>query len=191
MPKPEGGAQLSRRDWIRAAIGPLALAVVGALQGVRVTGPITVALAHPKPAVTLVVADVLAALALGAFALFAASALVGSRPPLSHLAAPVAASQLPMALVALLVGRTTLGHTITQTVGEHGDKLLKKPGMLAQPLILPAIFALLLTALAVALMFFGYRRATQAQGWRLYLSFAGGLILAELLCRVWFRFAGG
>jgi hypothetical protein len=191
MPKSEGSAQLSRRDWIRAIIGPLALGIVSAVQGVRVTGPVTVALAHPKPAVTLVIADVLAALALGAIALFTASALVACRPPLIHLAAPVAASQLPMALVALLVGRTTLGHAITQTVGEHGDKLLKRPGMLVQPLILPMGCALLLTTLAVALMFLGYRRATRAQGWRLYLSFAGGLLLAELLCRVWLRFAGG
>ncbi len=191
MPKPEVGNRLSRRDLFRAIIGPLALVTVGALHGVRVTGPVTVALAHPAPPVTLIVADVLAVLALGAIALFAAGALVACRPPLSHLVAAVAASQLPTALVALLVGRTALGRTIVRTVEEQGEDLLQKPSLLAQPLVLPAIFALLLTGLAVGIMFMGYRRATQARGWRLYVSFAGGLVVAELICRVWFHFAGG
>lgn len=187
---PEDAARPSRRDWIRALLGPAALVVVGASQAVRVTGPLTVALTHPQPPVTLAVADVLAVLALSALALSAASSLCASRPPMIRLALAVAASQLPMALVALLVGRTTLGRTIVTALHEHGERLMTQPTLLLQSLGVSAACVLVLTAFAVGILLLGYERATQARGWRMYASFAVGLIAAELVCRLWSRFTG-
>jgi len=187
---PEDATHLPRRDWIRAILGPTGLVIVGAAQAVRVTGPLTVALTNPQPPVTLVVADVLAVLALSTLALSAASSLCASRPPMIRLALTVAASQLPMALVALLVGRATLGRSVVSAIDEHGQKLMTQPGLLLQSLGVSAACVLVLTALAVGILLLGYERATRARGWRMYASFAVGLIAAELVCRLWFRFAG-
>jgi hypothetical protein len=187
--KPAPRSGLALPEVVRAVIGPAALVTAAVLQGVRVTGPVTVALVHPRPPVATSLADVLAALALTTLALYAAGAASGCRPPVSRFLVPVAAAQLPMALVAILVGRTMLGRTVTEAVGRHGEELLKKPGLLIQPVGLQAALAFVLTILAVGILFLGYHRATRTKGWRLYVGFAGGLIAAEVLCRVWSWFA--
>jgi len=170
----------------RVAIGPPVLLVIAATQGVRITGVATVALAHPMPGWHLAVADVLVALALGTLAFWAAAALAGKRCTLAHLALPVAMAQLPLAGVALVVGRRVLAATVAHAVSGHGeDELLKNPAAVLSSLIPTAIVALLLTILVVGVLFTAYRRVTGLTGWRLPVSFAGGLLAAEVICRVW------
>jgi hypothetical protein len=170
----------------RAAIGPPVLFVVAATQGVRITGVATVALAHPMPGWRLAAADVLVALALGTIALWAAAALVGKRGTLSHFMLPVAMAQLPLAGLALVVGRRVLAASVAHMVGGRGeDALLKHPAAALSGLIPTAIVTLLVTVLVVGVLYTAYRRVTGLTGWRLPVSFAGGLLAAEIICRLW------
>ncbi|MBM3476451.1 MAG: hypothetical protein FJX75_24530 [Armatimonadetes bacterium] len=170
----------------RAAIGPPILLVIAATQGVRVTGVATVALAHPPPGWRLAVADVLVALALGTIAFWAAAALVGKRGVLAHFMLPVATAQLPLAGVALAVGRRILAATVAHAVSGQGeDELLKNPAAALSGLLPTVVVTLLLTILVVGVLYTAYRRVTGLTGWRLPVSFAGGLLAAEVVCRLW------
>ncbi len=175
---------------VRTVIGPPALFLVAATQGVRVTGPITVSLAHPTPPLFLVLSDVLSVFVLATLALWAASVLAGRRSPVAGFVVPVAASQLPMAAAALIVGRSILGRIVTRALSGGGEELLADPGVALKPVVPVAIGVAVLTALAVGVLYFGYRRVTRLTGFRLTLSFAGGLIGGELLCRAWFLWTG-
>jgi hypothetical protein len=173
------------------AIGPPALFLIAATQGVRVTGVATVALAHPPPHWRFAVADILAALALGTIAFWAASALAGRRPPLAHFLLPVAAAQLPLAATALVVGRRLLGGAVLKAVsGRSDDDLLAHPLAALHGLLPTAIATVLLTILVVGVLHTAYRRITGLESWRLNLSFAGGLLGAEVICRLWAWWAG-
>jgi hypothetical protein len=174
----------------RAAIGPPALVFVAATQGLRVTGPLTVSLTHPSPAWALVVSDVLSVLALATLALWAASVLAGRPAPVLGFMLPVAASQLPMAAAALICGRTILGRIVSRVLAGSGESLLANPRAAFTPFVPAMVGLLLLTALAAGVMYVGYRRATKMAGYRLALSFVGGLVGAEILCRAWFVLAG-
>jgi hypothetical protein len=173
------------------AVGPPALALIAATQGVRVTGVATVALAHPAPHWRFAVSDVLSALALGTIAFWAAAALAGRRPPIAHFLLSVAAAQLPLAATALVVGRRVLGGAVVKAVsGRSGDDLLAHP-LAALPGLLPtAIATVLLTILVIGVLYTAYRRVTRLEGWRLNLSFVGGLLGAEVICRLWAWWAG-
>ena len=171
---------------VRAAVGPPALLAIAALQGVRVTGPITVSLAHPRPAFALILSDVLSVFVLATLAFWAASVVAGRKSPVAGFTVPVAASQLPMAAVALIVGRSVLGRIVTRALAGGGEELLADPGVALGPAIPVAIGVVVLTALAAGVLYFGYRRVTHLTGFRLMLSFLGGLVGGELLCRFWF-----
>lgn len=174
----------------RAAIGPPALLLVAATQGVRATGPITASLAHPRPPWSLVLSDVLSVFVLATLAFWAASVLAGKRSPVAGFLVPVAASQLPMAAVALIVGRSVLGRIVTHGLSGGGEKLLADPGVVLTPVLPVAIGVAVLTALAAGVLYFGYCRVTRLTGFRLALSFVGGLVGGELLCRAWFLWTG-
>ena len=170
----------------RVAIGPPVLLVIAATQGVRVTGVATVALAHPAPGWRLALADVLAALALGTIAFWAAAALAGKRGTLAHFLMPVATAQLPLAGVALVVGRRILAAMVARAATGRGeDELLANPLAAFSSLIPTVIVTLLLTILVVGVLYTAYRRVTGLTGWRLPVSFAGGLLSAEVICRLW------
>lgn len=175
---------------VRAAIGPPALFLVAVTQGVRVTGPITASLAHPKPPLSLVLSDVLSVFVLATLAFWAASVLAGKRSAVAGFVVPVAASQLPMAAVALVVGRSVLGGIVTRALSGGGEELLADPAAALKPAAPVAIGVVLLTALAVGVLYFGYCRVTRLTGFRLTLSFIGGLVGGELLCRAWFLWTG-
>jgi hypothetical protein len=175
---------------VRVVVGPPALVLMAAIGGVHVTGPATLSLAHPAPALALVVSDVLTVFVLATLALWGASVVAGCRPPLVGFVLPVAASQLPMAAVALLVGRNVLGQIVGRTLASHGEALMAEPHEALAPLMPLAIGVLVLTALAVGVLYVGYRRATNMTGYRLAASFVGGLVCAEVLCRAWFVLAG-
>lgn len=184
------------RSWhllgiLRLALGPPILIVIAETQGVRVTGVATVSLAHPDPHWRLAIADVLVALALGAFAFWTASSLARWRAPLSHFCLVVACGQLPLAAVALLVGRNVLGRLLVDAVGKQGEKtLLRAPLSVLSHLIPSAIAVLLVSVLVIGVLYSAYRRTTRLEGSRLALSFVGGLAGAELLCRLWAWWAG-
>jgi len=176
---------------VRLALGPPVLLVVAATQGVRVTGVATVALAHPAPGWRPAAADVLAALALGTVCFWAAAALAGRRGLVSHFLIPVASAQLPLAALAILVGRGVLGAAVRRAVtGRDGDELLARPLALLAGLGPTLIAVLLVTVLVVGVLYAAYRRVTCLEGWRLPVSFGGGLIAAEIVCRLWAWWAG-
>jgi hypothetical protein len=175
----------------RLAVGPPALLLVAATQGVRVTGVATVSLAHPHPGWQLAVADVLAALALGAVCFWAAAALAGRRAQLAHFLIPVASAQLPLAAAALLVGQRILAGALARAIaGRDEDKLIADPLAVLSHLVPSAIGVLLVTILVVGALYVAYRRVTRLEGWRLPVSFAGGLLSAEIVCRLWAWWAG-
>lgn len=170
----------------RLALGPALLMVIAATQSVRVTGVVTVSLAHPPPHWRLAIADVLAALVLGAFAFWVASALAGRRVLLSQFFFVVASAQLPLAAVALLVGQHLLAGSIVGAVGNRDeDELVRAPLSVLSHLTPNLIGVLLVTILLVGVLYLAYRRATRLDGLRLLASFMGGVIIAELLCRLW------
>jgi len=176
---------------IRLALGPPLLFVVAALQGVRVTGVATVALAHPSPGWRPAAADVLAALALGTLCFWAAAVLAGRRGTLSHYLIPVASAQLPLAAVAILVGRGVLASALGRAVGGRDeDELLAQPLAVLSALAPTLIAVLVVTVLVVGALYVAYRRVTGLTGWRLPVSFGGGLIAAEIVCRLWAWWAG-
>jgi hypothetical protein len=176
---------------VRLGLGPPLLALMAATQAVRVTGPATVALAHPPPPWQLAIADVLAVSALGALAFWVAAALAGKRGQLSHYVIPVAGAQLPLAGVALLVGRQVLATAVAgAAAGTDGEEFLKHPLAMLSPLVPTAVAVLLLTVLVLGALFVGYRRVSQLEGWRLPVSFAGGLLGAEVVCRLWSWWSG-
>ncbi|MGQ9730885.1 MAG: hypothetical protein ACUVX8_06365 [Candidatus Zipacnadales bacterium] len=184
---PERHTRLRRAlGWARVCIGPPVLVLFAITQGVRVTGITTVALTHPAPPWTQAVADVLAALALGAMALWCAAALAGSYRPLSLFLVVVASAQLPLAALALVMGRRILGRTVVDAAAGHEEaELLRNPTILLSAITPPAVAALLLTVLVVGVLFVAYRRLTKLSGWRLPVSFLGGVLGAEILCRLW------
>jgi hypothetical protein len=170
----------------RLVLGPPVLLIVAALQGVRVTGVATVALAHPAPGWQMAAADVLAALALGTLCFWAAAALAGRRGTLSHYLVPVAAAQLPLAALAILVGPRVLAAGLGRAVtGRDEDDLLSQPLSVVADLVPTLIAVVLVTVLVIGVLYAAYRRVTQLQGWRLPVSFGGGLLAAEIVCRLW------
>jgi hypothetical protein len=71
-------------------------------------------------------------------------------------------------------------------VGGRGeDELLRNPAAALSGLIPTAIVTLLVTVLVVGVLYTAYRRVTGLTGWRLPVSFAGGLLAAEIICRLW------
>ena len=175
----------------RVAVGPPALMAIGALEGLRPRGPLTVSLTHPAPPWTLVVADVLVVLVIVTIALWAAAGLAGrKRPLLLHYTIPAAASQLPLAGVALVLGRRILAGPVTKVVAEQGEELLKDPTPVLSALTHPIVGTVLLTGLAAVWLYQGYRRVSGLEGWRLVVSLLGAILAAEVACRVWFGLLG-
>jgi len=175
---------------LRVVIGPPALLIAAALQGVRVTGPITLSLAHPAPPWSLILSDVLSVVVLATVAFWGASVVAGRRSPVAGFILPVAASQLPMAAAAVLVGRDIQGWAMNRALGAGGAEVLAAPGPALAPFVPAAIGVVVLTAVAAGILYVGYCRATRATGFRVALSFAGGLVAAEVLCRAWFLWTG-
>jgi protein-S-isoprenylcysteine O-methyltransferase Ste14 len=176
---------------VRLALGPPVLVVVAATQGVRVTGVATVALAHPAPDWRLAVADVLVALALGTLCFWAAAALAGRREPAAPFLIPVASAQLPLAAVAILVGKRVLAAAVARAVARRsGDELLARPLTLLGSLGPNLIAVLLATVLVIGVLYAAYRRVSRLEGWRLPVSFGAGLLSAEIVCRLWAWWAG-
>jgi hypothetical protein len=170
----------------RVLIGPPALVLVGAIEGVRPSGPLTVALEHPAPAVPLVISRVLVVSVFTTLALWAAAGLLGTRRPvLLHFAVVALGCQLPMAGVALLVGRRILAESIARAIDGKGEALIEHPWAILSGLGQTAIGVVLLTAVAAAWLYAGHKRASGLEGPRLALSLAAGIVAAELACRVW------
>ncbi len=176
---------------VRVVIGPPALVLLAWSESVRVRGPLTTALAQPQTALVTAISDVLVVGALAAFILWAAAGIAGSkRPVVSQFILPVAASHLPLAGIALLSGRRFMGAMLEPGLIDGSDGFMQSPWLILPSLGQLALGIALLTVVTFLGIHSGYRRASRLEGARLHLSLVVAIIVAEIVCRIWFAWTG-